>query len=116
MSAGADVLKRAATFRWRTTDARNITTEKGWVAIPREDYGTLHVLLTELRALRVVELGAEDDVNSHLVTAGKDADGAFVYPFLDCDELCADEPAGKFLLTLPATLLLPASLKEDETV
>ena len=43
-------------------------------------------------------LGTEDEVNPHLITAGKDRDGCFIYPFLDCDELTADAPAGKFLL------------------
>ena len=31
----------AEPWRWRSTDARNITEEVGWVAIPREDYRRL---------------------------------------------------------------------------
>ena len=46
----------------------------------------------------VAMLGTEDSSNPHLITAGKDAVGAFIYPFLGCDELCADQPAGEFML------------------
>lgn len=47
-----------------------------------------------------VKIATEDSVNPHLLTAGRDSKGAFIYPFLDCDELCADKPAGKALIGL----------------
>lgn len=46
----------------------------------------------------VEALGTEDEANPHLITAGRDRNGAFLYPFLDCDELCADQPAGRAVL------------------
>lgn len=43
-------------------------------------------------------IGTDDAVNPHLLTAGRDSTGAFIYPFIDCDELCADQPAGQALV------------------
>ena len=44
------------------------------------------------------KLKTEDNVNTELITAGFDSEGHFIYPFLDCDDLDADMPAGKWLL------------------
>ena len=44
-------------------------------------------------------LGTEDSDNPHLITAGRDNEGAFIYPFLG-EELYADEPVGKLVLAM----------------
>lgn len=62
----------------------------------------LEKAITQLSAMERdrERIGAEDSANPHLLTAGKDSEGHFIYPFLDCDELCSDEPGGKALIGL----------------
>lgn len=38
-------------FKWRSTDARNITTEEDWVAIPKEDYWRLKEIVMTFEGL-----------------------------------------------------------------
>lgn len=67
--------ERAKAFRWRTTDARNITTEEGWVAIPREDYDTLKALLA-----LIAEAEGEPRGWRPIETAPKDGTPILAYP------------------------------------
>ena len=34
--------------KWRNTDARNITTEEGWIAMPRADYDKIRAAISRL--------------------------------------------------------------------
>jgi len=43
-------------WKWRSTDARNITEEDGWVAIPKEDYRRLQKSLKGINPEAVPDL------------------------------------------------------------
>jgi len=55
-------------WKWRSTDARNITEEDGWVAIPKEDYRRLQKSLKGINPEAVPDLleGLRDFAGSTL--------------------------------------------------
>ncbi len=49
------------------------------------------------------DLGTDDECNPHLITAGCDDRGMWIYPFLD-NEIYADDQQGRVILAMVAEI------------